>query len=95
MKTKYTVLEELITNSVDNMPDEFDTHQLILDVAKLNQRAYIDALNECVSDRPFQTVHSLIGKSLKKQTNINEMPDKHKSVNIFGEKSECSKWIKV
>ena len=93
-------LKEKIPNAVDKMAPEFSTHQLILELAHKNQRAYVDALNEAASDIPFQEVHSAIGKELKQlaiqpDARIREKEAKTRSKDIFGQESSCSIWEKL
>jgi hypothetical protein len=94
------ILEKAILSAIESMKEEFDTHQLILEVAKKNQRAYVAALHESDSDYAFQTVHSAIGKLLKRislepYANIIEKEQTSNSLNIFGEYSSCSSWAKL
>lgn len=100
MQNAFSTLEENIFSAVKSMPSEFDTHQLILELARENQQAYIKALHESDSDTPFQAVHSKIGKALKRYSLeenavIRETEANCKSPNIFGEYSSCSKWERL
>lgn len=93
-------LKENIPSAIDKMAPEFSTHQLILELAHKNQRAYVDALNEVASDIPFKEVHSAIGKELKQlaiqpDARIREKEAKTKSTDIFGHESSCSIWEKL
>jgi hypothetical protein len=94
-RNKFNELEKHINSTIDLMPTEFDTHQLILVLAQKNQRAYIEAIHESTSKTPFQAVHSRIGKKLKKNSLIQETQTNNKSLNIFGKYSTCSKWIRL
>ena len=82
------------------MKHEFDTHEFILALASKNQQSYIEALACIESNRPFQVLHSAIGKTLKvisTQENalIREVEASVSSRNIFGESSTCSRWQKM
>ena len=100
MQNKFAILEENIFSAIEHMPTEFDTHQLILELVRENQRVYIEALYESDSETPFQAVHSKIGKALKRYSlepnaRIRETEANCKSPNIFGEYSSCSKWANL
>ena len=94
-------LENKLIPTIESMENEFDTHEFILMLAKNNQKDYIDALsNNIANKRPFQVLHSAIGKALKKisyrqNAPIQEVDANISSRNIFGEYSSCSKWKKM
>jgi hypothetical protein len=100
MLNQLETLKENISSAIDRMPVVFDTHQLILELARENQRSYIRALHESGSDTPFQAVHSAIGKALKQHslesvTRIRETEADCSSRDIFGEHSTCSRWARL
>ena len=93
-------LESAMSTALQAMKDEFDTHQFILKLASENQKPYINALASIDSGRPFQTLHSAIGKRLKEGATsgeyaIQETAANFSSRNIFGENSSCSTWRKL
>jgi hypothetical protein len=83
-----------IPNTLGSLSSPFSTHQLIIALAKQNQHAYIEALHEHFdSERPFQTVHSKIGKFLRKATTlVNFIKEDEKDADIFGQVSENALW---
>jgi len=93
-------LKEKMIPTIEAMKHEFDTHEFILALASKNQQSYIEALASIKSDRPFQALHSAIGKHLKvistQETSlIREVEANVSSRNIFGESSTCSRWQKM
>ncbi len=93
-------LENAMSSALEAMKPEFDTHQFILELASKNQKQYIEALASIDSNKPFQTLHSAIGKKLKKIATEGEYPIREvesgvSSPNIFGEPSSCSTWQKL
>jgi hypothetical protein len=103
MPDAFAKLEKEISPAIKLMRADFDTHELILELARKNQPAYIGALNESVesgSATPFQAVHARIGKSLKRHLRkfgIQEIEtaEKHSSPDIFRKSRSCSKWKKA
>ena len=96
-KTNMENLINAIPNALDALPNQFTTHQIIIILAKENQHAYIEALYEHLdSKRPFQTLHSKIGKFLKESTTlVHFVKDDERDVDIFGQVSENALWEKV
>jgi hypothetical protein len=90
-----TELEKDISSAIHSMEEEFDTHELILNLAKSNQKEYVSALSDTQNSKPFMVLHSAIGKHLKTLSEIQEVQAKISSKNIFGEFSSCSKWRKI
>ncbi len=89
-------LEPIIQHVVTLMPKEFSTHSLIIELAKNHQHEYISALHgELDSSRPFQNLHSKIGRHLKTLsivTNIDEQ--KVIDMDIWGNSSSNALWTK-
>ena len=93
-------LESAMGAALEAMKTEFDTHQFILRLASENQKEYIAALAATDSSKPFQALHSSIGKKLKQgsttgEYSIQETAANVSSLNIFGENSSCSTWQKL
>jgi len=84
-----------INDIVSSLSQNFTTHQLILQLAKNNQRAYVKALHELDSDRPFQSLHSKIGKYLSASTNLVRFVQNKVDVDIFGQPSENAEWERL
>ena len=88
-------LLQLIDNTLPSMDEKFTTHELILKMAQENQRAYIEALYAYRdSSKPFQAVHSQIGKHLKKMTEKVQHIRDEKDADIFGNPGENALWKK-
>ena len=89
MEALYSIIEDIVSS----LPKEFTTHELILNLAKNNQHAYIKALHEHLdSERPFQLLHSKIGKHLSKSTDLVRLKGDKVDEDIFGQQSENAKW---
>lgn len=83
-----------IPDAINSLEKEFTTHQLIIELAQTNQHAYIEALYENLSaKKPFQTLHSKIGKHLRQSDNlVSLIKDDEVDVNIFGRSSKNALW---
>jgi len=89
-------LEDKISEIVGLMPDKFDSHQFILKLGQTHQQLYVLALNEYANnDQPFQTVHAVIVKKLKKRDDLVNHIDNKTSKDIFGNPNETAFWQKV
>jgi len=91
-------LERHYREVIDQMDDEFTSHDFIQKLSQLHQDIYAQLLNEySKKGQPFQTVHSVIAKRLKSDwTNIVEhVGTDTKSENIFGLESKAAVWRKV
>ena len=103
MPDAFAKLEKKISDAIKHLGADFDTHKLILELARENQPSYIRALNESVdsgSATPFQAVHAAIGRSLKRRSGEfaiqeTETGEKHSSPDILGDSCPCSKWKKT
>ena len=89
-------------NVIAQMPDTFTSHQFILELAHQNQTAYIEALhsyrdyNHRGAPAPFQIVHGMLAKRLSGFPElVTLVHDSVPSIDIFGQKSDCSEWRKV
>ncbi len=88
-------LFKLIPTVLHLLPNQFTTHKLIKILAQKYQREYIDALSEHKrSKRPFGTVHSKIGKHLKKANYVRFIRADEVDEDIFGQRSEDALWEK-
>lgn len=86
-------LKAAIKGTVKTMKDEFTTHELILKLTQANQHAYINALNEHLdSERPFQSVHSKIGKFLSQSSDLVTYLEDRGDTDIFGNVSQNAVW---
>jgi hypothetical protein len=81
--------------SIAAMNDEFSSHEFILDLARRNQKIYIEALSDYrVNNNPFQVVHGVLSQRLREHPNEVEYVDELDSVDIFGNPNRCAHWRK-
>src|SRR5215213_2560164 len=92
----YKELEDVFPKIVKSMPERFDSHDFILELAHKYQKLYIQALYEQRDKKkPFETVHKAIGKRLKKRVDLVKHVRDCSSKNIFGFDNEVAFWHKV
>ena len=92
----YRALEDVFPKIVRLMPERFDSHDFILELAHKYQKLHIQALYEQKDKKkPFETVHKAIGKRLKKRVDLVQHVRDRSSRNIFGLDSEVAFWHKV
>ncbi len=87
---------------IADMPDSFTSHQFILELARLNQTLYIEALysyrhhTHRGSPAPFLMVHGILAQQLLEFPKlIRQVRKNASSQNIFGEDDPCSEWAKA
>jgi len=89
-------LEEVFPKIVRLMPDEFDSHEFILALARKHQKLYVHALFTRKNENlPFNRTHMAIGKRLKRHKDLVEQIGNRNSPNIFGLESKVAVWRKV
>lgn len=101
-KHDFSTLYSRYPEVIAQMPDIFDSHKFILELARQNQVAYIEALyayRDSVhvgTHAPFQFVHSALATKLNDFPELVELVRTDKpSTNIFGISNECAEWRKV
>ena len=90
-----SIPESIIRDAILAAGNEFDSHEIIHTVAHKNQRLYVAELAEIDNDRPFQILHSALGRRIKvicEQLGYIGTPSR--SLDIFGQHSECVSWTK-
>jgi cellobiose-specific phosphotransferase system component IIA len=88
-------LETVYSSVLETMPDEFDSHQLILALAHQHQRLYVQALVTFAEmDYPFMAVHGEIAQRLS-HTNLVKKIGERNSEDIFRQVNSASLWRKV
>ena len=93
-------LKELIgkyKETIDKMPEEmFTSHQFILELARKNQRLYVEALNKYAdSDSPFRTLHFLLSLALLEfDEDVERIAKEVPSEDIFRKPRRCAAWRK-
>jgi hypothetical protein len=87
---------------IRQMPDVFDSHQFILELARLNQVEYVRALNAYLNPEsdekpePFQVVHGILAKKLTEFPDLIVLIRRDKpSADIFGNNGQCAEWRKI
>lgn len=87
--------DRLIEQSIESMPNEFDSHDVIKYLAQKNQRTYAEALVAVEGDRLFHKLHSDIGRQITAICeSLGYTRVQSRSDDIFGQKSRCIGWSK-
>jgi len=87
-------LTQALPIAIDQMPNVFDSHDLILKLAQANQAAYIEALYaKLPSDAPFRELHSEIAKAVAGSPKVHQIGERT-SPDIFGNGGACALWRK-
>jgi hypothetical protein len=84
-----------INKIVNDLPNEFDSHEFIRKFTKRYQIGYVKSLSK-YKRAPFKKVHAQIASFLSKnETSLNiKKTEKIRSPNIFGINEENQGWIK-
>jgi len=88
--------------TIATMPDTFTSHEFILELARQNQKLYIEALysyrqhQHRGTEAPFLIVHGILAQQLLEYPKLvhqgrRDAPSK----NIFGKDDTCSEWAKL
>ena len=87
---------------ISQMDQHFTSHEFILELARRNQVAYIEALHSYRrilregKPAPFMIVHGILARHLASYSRlIKEVNPGVPSVDIFGQESEAALWRKV
>ena len=101
-KFDFSVLYDQYPAIISLMPPVFDSHQFILELARLNQAEYIRALcayidsSHTEAPTPFQFVHRILSAKLREFPGLVEHVRTDKpSTDIFGKPNWCAEWRKV
>lgn len=82
-------LEQIIASAGDS----FDSHDIIRWFAHANQRRYIELLHETNVDKPFQTLHSSLGRRIKAICESRGfVGEASNSLDVFNQNSNCIAW---
>jgi len=90
-----SISDKLIEATIISSGAEFDSHDIIHKFAHHNQRLYVSELYATDGDRPFQVLHSTLGRQIKgicERLGFSGIPSR--SLDIFGQHSECVRWTK-
>ena len=81
---------------IEQMPDEFNSHEFILLLAQQNQENYIEALYEyCRNTNPFQVVHGILSRQLHEYRNLVRHEGETNSTDIFKQRNRCARWSRI
>ena len=88
-------IEALVRSTIPHLPSPFDSHKLILELAQRNQRQYVDALQQVNGNAPFQTLHSMIGRTIQKLAPEFGLTGRETfSDDIFRHRNSCVEWTR-
>lgn len=86
-------IDEALERIIAAAGDRFDSHDIIRIFAHENQRRYIELLHETNGDKPFQTLHSALGRRIKALCERRGfVGDESSSLDVFNQKSSCMAW---
>jgi len=97
----FTALFEKYPSIIRKMPTAFTSHQFILELARQEQRLYIEALYDNRDMRrsgkraPFLIVHARLAQELGKFPHLIRKLKTVNSKDIFGQPNSSVKWEKV
>ena len=97
-KELFDQLEENYPDVIEQMRDEFTSHEFIEKLSQSHQGIYVQVLSEYEQNgQPFQTVHSIIARRLKKNWShlVEHIDTDNKSENIFGNDSSAAVWRRL
>lgn len=88
--------EDMLTQVIDAMPSEFNSHQVISEVTHRNQRDYILQLYaKCDLSQPFHAVHTKLGIDIKTIClRLGYIQEGDRNEDVFGQNSKCLHWRK-
>lgn len=96
------ITDAMLETAIDVMPQNFDSHDVIIRLARDNQAPYIRALHAKVEagvSVPFQALHASFGKRIKlicDARGYHFTPDEQNQSNdIFGRYSHCAAYKKL
>ncbi len=96
MNDALDALADHFAEIIEEMPDEFDSHQFILTLAHRHQKLYVKALIAYAdSEQPFATLHGQIARRLGQHTHLVSPLGKAASPNMFGGRSRAEEWHKA
>lgn len=87
---------------IQQMPVTFTSHDFILELARQNQHAYVEALYTYRNHEyrgvpaPFMNVHRILAQHLSHFPDmVSLINERVPSEDIFNQPSDCAKWQKV
>jgi len=97
MDNERTITDAMLAAEIDAAGKNFDSHEIILAVARDNQQDYVHDLYRWVnSEAPFKRLHSQLGKRIKEICTIKGIPhvSTKASPDIFAQGSSCANYEK-
>jgi len=92
----FAALAEQYPEIINQMPVFFTAHQFILELARQNQREYIEALYTYREGNPFQSVHQQLAALLNRFLQLVERHgDEQNSRDIWTNEQGCSRWRRL
>ena len=91
-KHDFAALFEQYPRIIGQMETRFTAHRFILELARQNQKLYVEALYAYRDDAPFQAVHNQLARLLNRSPLVERDGDELHSQDIFGVPQGCSRW---
>lgn len=84
-----------IREIVESLTAPFDSHDIIRELARRNQRAYVQALSAITTDTPFHQLHTQLGLQIRNVCEeLGLIGEDSRSPDIFGQQSRCKRWTR-
>jgi hypothetical protein len=90
-------IDDALDRIIATAGDRFDSHDIIRTFAQDNQRRYIELLHGTNGDKPFQTLHSALGRRIKtlcEQRGFVGQASNSLDV-FFNQSSHCMAWSRA
>jgi hypothetical protein len=92
----FAQLQQQYPAVIGSMPDSFNAHEFILELARCHQTAYVEALHTYRHGNPFQTVHQQLATFLSDFPQlVRRDGDDLNSRDIWTQHNGCSRWRRV
>jgi hypothetical protein len=86
-------VDQALERIIETSGDTFDSHDVIRRFAQENQRLYASQLAVATGDKPFQTLHSSLGRRIKAICERHGYSGKEwNSPDFFKQDSNCVLW---
>ena len=98
MPHDFSRLYDQYPDLIAQMPDQFTSHQFILELARQHQALYVEALYDYRNNDPFRVVHRVLAQRFSSLPNLvtrDGDATAAETVDIFTQQQGCSRWRKV
>lgn len=95
MAHNFSALKQQYPAIISQMPQAFNAHEFILELARQNQELYIEALYSYKGGNPFQAVHQILATLLHDFPQVARHGDDPNSPDIWTKHLGCSRWRKI